>query len=89
MGCRPVGRERQDTGHTARSCFVWPYVSTKSGVARTNFISLAGHNQAVNWKTGSRPNVSSRLSSAQSGLSLSPASLYNWSIETIVKEQET
>src|SRR5258706_10986569 len=24
MGCRPVGRERQDAGHTARSCFVWP-----------------------------------------------------------------
>jgi D-arabinose 1-dehydrogenase-like Zn-dependent alcohol dehydrogenase len=22
--CRPVGRERQDAGHTARSCFVWP-----------------------------------------------------------------
>jgi len=37
-------------------------VSTKSGVARTNFISLAGHNLAVNWTTGSRPNVSSRLS---------------------------
>src|ERR1700736_1361187 len=26
MGCRPVGRERQDAGHTARSCFVWPSV---------------------------------------------------------------
>jgi hypothetical protein len=24
MGCRPAGRERQDAGHTARSCFVWP-----------------------------------------------------------------
>src|SRR5258706_4544583 len=24
MGCCPVGRERQDAGHTARSCFVWP-----------------------------------------------------------------
>jgi NADPH:quinone reductase-like Zn-dependent oxidoreductase len=24
MGCRPVGRERQDTTHTARSCFAWP-----------------------------------------------------------------
>src|SRR6266566_928650 len=24
MGCRPVGRERQDAGRTARSCFVWP-----------------------------------------------------------------
>src|SRR2546426_9381507 len=24
MGCRPVGREREDAGHTARSCFVWP-----------------------------------------------------------------
>src|SRR6201988_186763 len=24
MECRPVGRERQDAGHTARSCFVWP-----------------------------------------------------------------
>jgi hypothetical protein len=24
MGCPPVGRERQDAGHTARSCFVWP-----------------------------------------------------------------
>ena len=24
MGCRPVGRERQDAGHTAKSCFVWP-----------------------------------------------------------------
>ena len=24
MGCRRVGRERQDAGHTARSCFVWP-----------------------------------------------------------------
>src|ERR1700676_2287979 len=24
MGCRPVGRERQNAGHTARSCFVWP-----------------------------------------------------------------
>src|SRR5258708_5956987 len=24
MGCRPVGRKRQDAGHTARSCFVWP-----------------------------------------------------------------
>jgi hypothetical protein len=24
MGCRPVGRERQDASHTARSCFVWP-----------------------------------------------------------------
>jgi hypothetical protein len=24
MGCRPVGREGQDTSHTARSCFVWP-----------------------------------------------------------------
>ena len=21
MGCRPVGRERQDAGHTASSCF--------------------------------------------------------------------
>jgi NADPH:quinone reductase-like Zn-dependent oxidoreductase len=26
MGCRPVGRERQDAGHTARWCFVWPRV---------------------------------------------------------------
>src|SRR5258706_12464594 len=26
MGCRPVGRERQDAGHTARSCSVWPSV---------------------------------------------------------------
>jgi NADPH:quinone reductase-like Zn-dependent oxidoreductase len=24
MGCRPVGRERQDERNTARSCFVWP-----------------------------------------------------------------
>src|SRR6202166_4087435 len=24
MGCRPVGRERQNAGRTARSCFVWP-----------------------------------------------------------------
>jgi hypothetical protein len=24
MGCRPAGWERQDAGHTARSCFVWP-----------------------------------------------------------------
>jgi NADPH:quinone reductase-like Zn-dependent oxidoreductase len=24
MGCRPLGRERQDAGHTARSSFVWP-----------------------------------------------------------------
>src|SRR5712675_3226717 len=24
MGFRPAGRERQDAGHTARSCFVWP-----------------------------------------------------------------
>src|SRR5438046_2722463 len=24
MGCRPMSRERQDAGHTARSCFVWP-----------------------------------------------------------------
>jgi NADPH:quinone reductase-like Zn-dependent oxidoreductase len=24
MGCRPVGWEPQDAGHTARSCFVWP-----------------------------------------------------------------
>jgi NADPH:quinone reductase-like Zn-dependent oxidoreductase len=23
-GMSPVGRERQDAGHTARSCFVWP-----------------------------------------------------------------
>ena len=30
MGCRPVGRERQDAGHTARSCFVWPRDSTSS-----------------------------------------------------------
>src|SRR5579864_753315 len=63
--------------------------STKSGVAHTKFISLAGHNLAVSWKTGSEPNASSRLSSAaQSGLTLSPASLHNWSIETIVEEQK-
>jgi NAD(P)H-dependent FMN reductase len=37
-------------------------VRTKSGVTPTNFIVLAGHNLAVNWKTGFRPNVSSRLS---------------------------
>ncbi len=61
MKCRPLGPERQDAGHTARSCFVSPCLSTKSEVARTNFISLAGHNLAVNWKTGFRPNVSSRL----------------------------
>src|SRR5436853_6909025 len=24
MGCRPVGRKRQDASHTARSCFVCP-----------------------------------------------------------------
>jgi hypothetical protein len=58
-----VGRERRDTGHTARSCFVWLRVSTKSGLAPTNFISLAGHNLAGSWKTGFRPNVSSPLSS--------------------------
>src|SRR5580704_7171828 len=75
--------------HTKRSCSVWPGVSTKSAVAPTNFISRAGHNLAVSWKTGFRPNVSSRLSSApQSGLTLSPALLHNWSIETIVEEQK-
>src|SRR5260370_784041 len=38
MGCRPVGRERQDAGHTARSCFVWPrHLSTSAvfGVLNT------------------------------------------------------
>ena len=58
-------------GHTARSCFVWPRVSTKSGLAPTNFISLAGHNLAVNWKIGSRPNVSSRLSGRAERIALS------------------
>src|SRR6266536_581377 len=24
MGCRPVGRARQNASHTARSCFGWP-----------------------------------------------------------------
>lgn len=86
MGCRPVGRERQDAGHTARSCFVWPRVSTKSGVAPTNFISLAGHNLAASWKTGFRPNVSSRLSRVERSDS-NPILLHNWSIETIIKER--
>jgi hypothetical protein len=62
-------------------------VSTKSGVAPTNFISLAGHNLAVNWKTGFRPNVSSRLSRAER-IDSEPSVLHNWSIETIVKEQK-
>ena len=73
MGCRPVSRERQDAGHTARSCFVWPRVSTKSGLAPTNFFSLAGHNLAVNWKIGSRPNVSSRLSSRAERIASEPS----------------
>ena len=47
MGCPPVGGERQDAGYTARSFCVWPRVSTKSGLAPTNFISLAGHNAIV------------------------------------------
>jgi NAD(P)H-dependent FMN reductase len=67
---------------------VWLGVSTKSGIVPTNFISLAGQNSAVSWKTGFKPNVSSRLSSAvQSRLTLSPGLLHNWSIETIVKER--
>src|SRR5580658_6607665 len=65
MGYRPVSRERQDAGYTARSCFVWPRVRTKSGRAPGNFISLAGHNPAVNWKTGFRLNVSARRSREQ------------------------
>jgi len=32
-------------------------VSTKSGVAPANFISLAGHNLPVSWKTGFGLNV--------------------------------
>src|SRR5260370_15221821 len=38
VGCRPVGRERQGAGHTARSCFVWPrHLSTSAvfGVLNT------------------------------------------------------
>jgi NADPH:quinone reductase-like Zn-dependent oxidoreductase len=35
MGCRPVSRERQDGGHTARSCFVWPSVRRRK-YGRTN-----------------------------------------------------
>ena len=37
----------------------------KSGIAATIFIWLAGHNLAVSWKTGSRPNVGSRVSDAE------------------------
>lgn len=33
-------------------------VTTKSGLGPTNFILPAGHNLAVNWKTGFRPNAS-------------------------------
>src|SRR5438874_3722381 len=44
MGCRPAGRERQGAGHTARSCSVWLCLSTKSGLAPTNSISLAEPN---------------------------------------------
>src|SRR5258708_30375544 len=57
----------------ARSCFVWPGVSTKSGVAPTKFISLAGHNLAVSWKTGFRPNVSSRLSNSAERIESEPS----------------
>lgn len=73
MGCRPMGRDRQDAGHTARSCSVWPGVTKKSGVAPTNFISFAGHNLAVNWKTGFRPKVSSRRSSRAERIESEPS----------------
>jgi len=41
MGCRPVGRERQAAGHTARSCFVWPRPSRRCRTTelRANSIS--------------------------------------------------
>ncbi|HLJ49843.1 MAG TPA: hypothetical protein VKU01_27705, partial [Bryobacteraceae bacterium] len=65
MEFRPAGRERHDPDHTARLSFAWPRVSTKSGLAPTNCISLAGHNLAVNWKIGFKPNVSSGLSSGR------------------------
>jgi hypothetical protein len=58
-------------------------MSTTSGLAPTNCISLAGHNPAVHWKTGFRQNVSSRLSRAEH----IDAQLHNASIETIVKER--
>jgi hypothetical protein len=64
-GMSPSGQGAARRRSTARSWSVWPGESTKSEVAPTNFISLAGHSLAVNLKTGFRPNVSSRLSSAR------------------------
>src|SRR2546423_10450787 len=39
------------------------YREHETRVAPTKFISLAGHNLAVSWKTGFRPNVRSQLRS--------------------------
>ena len=35
-GGRPLGRERQDAGHTARSCFVWPSETRRRKYGRKN-----------------------------------------------------
>ena len=35
MGCRPVGRERQDASHTARWSFVWPRHLPRVGAFRS------------------------------------------------------
>src|SRR5436190_9422877 len=40
MGCRPMGREPQDAGHTARLCFVWPR-HLRRGIAAS--VQLVGH----------------------------------------------
>jgi hypothetical protein len=37
------------------------------------YFSLAGHNLAVRWKIGSRPNASSRLSSRAEGIASEPS----------------
>ena len=42
MGCRPVSPVWQDARCHGKIVFVWPRVRTKSGLAPTNFFSLAG-----------------------------------------------
>ena len=64
---RELGTEIEEPGHPLRSTR-----EHEIRVARTNFISLAGHSLAVNWKTGSRPNVSSRLSNSAERIESEP-----------------
>jgi NADPH:quinone reductase-like Zn-dependent oxidoreductase len=63
MGCRPVGRERQDARHTARSCFVSPReVSNEFSADASNVAYLAVSTTGVFFgNSGRRGNSCKRL----------------------------